>query len=514
MREHLPKIVIVGLLVLIVGVPFLLRPRAEATLAVEEAARLIAFTPHNEQIRFELARAFNDHRRSQGKPDVAFDWRASGGTSDLRKTVLAQFKSLADRGAEDAGIGVDLFFGGGDFEHNQLARGVAVTRDGQEMRIPATVPIDIPEDVLKSAFPEPTIGGEPLYHKDRFWVGVVLSSFGIVYNRDLLEMLNAPEPSGWQTLAAPQLKGFVALADPAHSGSIAQTFNVIVRRRGWHEGWWLLRRTFANARYFTSSASKVPVDVSAGETAAGMCIDFYGRFQAGAVESADGSSRVGYVDPPYTTATTADPISILRGAPHPELAREFVLWLLTPEAQRLWQYRIGAPGGPTRFELRRQPVRRDLYTDAERTHWTDPKMDPWGTSKPLPKPIPNYYAMVAPLSHAMAIDVHDDLVAAWEAILGTSPEHENLPEMLRLFDAMPPELILDWNGDDELRANWQTIVENPNHPRHAEAAAALKAFSDSLAKLTGDADELLRKRLEWTLFFRANYQRMVELAGE
>ena len=39
----------------------------------------------------------------------------------------------------------------------------------------------------------------------------------------------------------------------------------------------------ANARYFTDSSQKPPIDVAQGDCAAGICIDFYGRAQAEAV---------------------------------------------------------------------------------------------------------------------------------------------------------------------------------------------------------------------------------------
>ncbi len=638
MREHRSKIVVVALLVLIVGVPFLLRPavsRTDAQAAAGEAERLIVITPHNEQIRYELARAFNEKRAAEGRPRVVFDWRASGGTSDLRKNVLSQFQALGDRGEEANGIGIDLFWGGGDYEHNQLVRGPVVNlrprdedgrgtsyaldrtllpgamvtlrwtltggqpgRDGGaaggvrptvrvrlaspearielrpatgvaaeetvgsvtasaavreadgdasvEVRVrnggdepvtlggiafhavategfasatatatlsfPVTVPADVPDALLREAFPEPTIGGEPLYHQDRYWVGVVLASFGIVYNNDLLEMIDAPTPTSWQHLAAPQFRGWVALADPAHSGSVATTYNVILRRMGWEEGWTVLREVCANARYFTSSASKVPVDVSAGEAAAGMCIDFYGRFQAGAVASA-GADRVGYADPPFLTATTADPIGVLRGAPHEALANEFVRFLLSAEAQRLWQRRVGTPGGPERFELRRLPIRRDLYTPAEAAHWTDPEADPWTYARPFPEAMPSFQSIVGPLAHAMAIDVHRELVAAWTAILDTPRDHPRLAEMLATFQAMPDDLKPRW-PDAELRGQWQLILDEPSHRRHGDVAETLGAFSDSLGRITRDPDLLLEKRVAWTRFFRRNYERVVTLAGE
>ena len=46
---------------------------------------------------------------------------------------------------------------------------------------------------------------------------------------------------------------------------------------GWHRGMSELLKIAANARYFTDSSSIVPNDVSRGEAAAGMAIDFYAR---------------------------------------------------------------------------------------------------------------------------------------------------------------------------------------------------------------------------------------------
>ena len=511
MGEHTPKIIIVALMLLIVGVPFALRPAAAPTEVVHpgQASQLVLFSPHNEQIRFEISRAFNQWRVERGEPPVEFDWRSSGGTSDLRKAILAQFEAAARGGTEDAGIGADLMFGGGEFEHDKLVQGVTVVRDGQTMSIPVSVPVELPPGLLEAAFPEPHIGGERLYHPKRHWIGVVLSSFGIVYNRDVLAMKGLDEPETWADLGDPRYLGWIALADPAHSGAIAVTYDTILRRLGWNDGWALLRRSFANARYFTASASKVPVDVSAGEAAAGMCIDFYGRFQAGAVNSfssrvsaapdrpaAASGPRVGYVDPAGLTATTADPISMLRGAPNRETATQFIAWLLSPDAQRLWQRSLDAerPGNPRRFELRRQPIRRDLYTPDEKAHWTDPDIDPFAQARPLAPHMQSFYNLVAPVSHAMAIDVHEDLTAAWRAIQAAGVDHPHRDEMLTLFDAMPPELTFE-------------------PPETMDAVEAVEAFKAKLADRYRGSDRLLDDRIAWSIFFRNNYRRIVELAS-
>ncbi len=500
------------LLAAVVALPFLLKfagfgelPARAGNAGGERGGAdvLVILTPHNEQIRSEMAAGFNRWRRAAALGPVSFDWRASGGTTDLRKSVLAQFTALAKAGRPlDQGIGLDLFFGGGDYDHGKLAVGVMV---GPEHETVAQV-ADLPAGLLAAAFPAQTIGGEQLLHPQRLWIGTALSSFGVVYNRDLLAMLKVPAPRSWSDLADPAYAGWVAAADPSHSGSIAAAFNTVLRREGWTAGWGTLRRVFANARYFASSASRVPVDVSSGEAAAGLCIDFYGRTQAGAVAprgagSADAgvvdpgqASRLGYVDPVQDgrsmTATTADPITLLRGAPHRDTAQQFIAWLLSPAGQRLWQARPGTEGGPIRHALRRQPIRRDLYTPVGRAGWSDPQVDPWAAAAPMPEGTPNYFSLVAPVTHALGIDVHDGLVEAWAALRTLGPDHPEHGTAWQLFDAMPEDLTPAVPGD----------------------AVALRDMAQALANRTPDQRLLDAQR--WTGFFAGNYRRIVGLAAE
>ncbi len=483
------------------------------------ADRLIVVTPHNEQIRSEMAAGFNRWRKVAALGPVEFDWRASGGTTDLRRSILAQFTALGQGGRSlDEGIGLDLFFGGGTYDHEKVAAGV---RLGDVMEPVAMAP-DLPEGLLGQVFPKATLGGERLMHPDHLWIGTALSSFGIVYNRDVLVMLKTDAPQTWSDLADPVYAHWLAAADPSHSGSIAAAFNTVLRRQGWTEGWDTLRRVFANARYFSSSATRVPVDVSAGEAAAGMCIDFYGRTQAQAVRSdgwsgdvdRTGMSRLGYIDPQVNgasmTATTADPITLLRGAPHRDLAEQFIAWLLSQEGQRLWQAAPGTPGGPQREALRRQPIRRDLYTPVGRAGWTDAQLDPFVTAVDFPQGTPDYFGFVAPVTHAMAIDVHDDLVAAWAALQATPVTHPQYADMQRLFDAMPEALTPAW-PDTELAADHVAVLADSQHPRHDEAVGVLQVMIHALA--TRKADQKLRDAQQWTRFFQNNYRQVVALGA-
>jgi len=533
MRDTMPKIIIVLLMALIVGVPILLRPDGEEQAVAADAPRLVIYTPHNEQICYEIERAYNQYRLANGLPTLVFDWRTPGGTSDIRKSILSQYQAILDDGDSlDKGIGVDLFFGGGDYDHGKIAAGLSTENpDGTSTDHRIVADPGLPDELMQVVFPSPVIGGEPLYDTRTFeeggqsvevlaWTGVTLSSFGIVYNNDSLAQLGLDPPHTWGDLTDPRLRGWVALADPGHSGSISTTFNTILKREGWTEGWQTLRMAFANARYFATSADRVPVDVSRGDAAMGMCIDFYGRFQAGAI----GDDRVGYVDPiehgHSMTATTADPITLLRGAPTPELAKDFIAWLLSPEAQSLWQRaKTDTPDGlvrPDRFELRRQPIRSDLYTrEGERATWVDQELDPFPTAVPFPQGTPNYFSLVAPVTKAMGIDLHGELSQAWDTLIRAREQGDpNYAQMYELFFAMPDELTLTW-PDTELENNWRQIHYDPAHPRHEEVVATLKAFADQLGTLSDrDNPELIEaNRIRWRAFFQSNYHQIIELGG-
>ncbi len=533
MRNLTTPIIVVAALVVVIAAPFLVRvfkPDAQADAMPKSdkpADRLVILTPHNEAIRNAFALAFSRHRVEAGHPPVEIDWRV-GGTSDLRRTLLDQFSAKGRDGAADDGVGVDVFFGGGPYDHNKLVGGARAEVDGKTVKVRVVEPMPVDKAFMADAYEQSEIGGEPLYvtadldgdgeANDVAWLGTALSSFGIVYNRDVLrDVLRMPEPTTWSDLGDPKLRGWVALADPGHSSSVTVTFDTILRRKGWDGGWAALRRAFANARYFAATSSKPPVDVADGQAAAGMCIAFYGRFQAGHVPG----DRIGYVDPPFMTSITADPVTLLRGGPSLMQTREngrpdsdalsfaFVRFVLSKDGQRLWQRKVGTPGGPTRFALRRVPIRKDIYTDEEREHWTDPTIDPYGIARPVAKGMPSFFSLIEPVTHAMAVDNHEQLQAAWDAICD-HPEHPRRAEMLALFDAMPSDLRVDWpagvKGEDA-----ESIIREGG-PQLEAVTGALASHVAAIAKRWEDSDTKLRDRQRWTAYFRNNYRAIVEMA--
>jgi len=537
MKDWTPRIVVLALFLGTLALPLLWAGQRDDAVR-EDAVRLVIVTPHNEQIRYEFERAFSAwHHKQFGRP-VDIDWRTIGGTSDIIRTLTSQYTAKAKARMEDDGIGFDMMFGGGTYDfHYKLKPGVEVPvlddagnpvrgDDGKFKlrRVSISQPIDreqIGEPLLQAAFPEPDIAGEMLYDPDGHWWGVVLSSFGIVYNQDVLGYLGLDEPQTWDDLADPRYFGWVALGDPSHSGSVKVTYNAILQRYGFERGVATLRRVFANARYFTSSSSKVPLDVSAGDAAAGMCIDFYGRYQSQMIQQ---GKLVGFVAPSGATLVSADPIALLRGAPNREIAVRFIRYLLTEQGQALWNFAQGDPWGPEKFELRRAPIRPDIYAKYS-DRLVDP-VDPFTIAKPVPPGANDYFSTIPVLLHSMCMDIHDDLKAAWLAINETDDQALRA-KMVGEFDKLP---IVDaaslWAQFNALDEGDQKYVRRKIGPSvdllesiatNDTGEAAVLPFEHGLLlsyriRWSNDHRTEIEDRLAWTAFFRAQYRNVADMA--
>ena len=473
--------VILLVLLAVLVLPFALRPDRKASGKADDT--LVIISPHNEAIRHEFDRAFAHWYRDRTGRTVAIDWRLIGGTSEIARFLEGEYtaafqnhwkntlgkpwsnevlqgfsngalptdasaaEARAARAAflaSDAGCDIDLFYGGGSYDFIRQAQAGRLVDSG----VVKAHPEWFNEAVIPQSF-----AGEAFWDKDGLWVGTVLSSFGIVTNRDSLARLGVTDPPRtWADLADPRYAGEVALADPTKSGSIAKAFENVIQQQmqavvvtrlatarfasedarkaaeaqavadGWLDGLRLLQKIGANARYFTDSAQKVPIDVAAGDCAAGMGIDFYGRQQQEAVRRRGGDDRVVYREPAGGAVASVDPIGLLRGAPHRAIAVAFIEFSLSMEGQKLWNLKPGVPGGPDYFALRRLPVRKDFYEiagiDALRS---DPDEHPYAPQDGRliyhPERTGRLFREMAFVMRVMCLDTQPELKRAWRALI-------------------------------------------------------------------------------------------------
>ena len=549
----------------IIGVPFVARQFTRdidaAPTAEARENSLIVVTPHIEQIRVEFGRAFAEWHKKKYGQEVMIDWRSPGGTSEILKLLEAQFAERISAGAirpdgscEKGTIDFDAMMGGGTFEHSRLRTGVSVAspsgekdKDGKPVRV--SVSMSVPpspvfsQEELTAIFGENKVGAGQMYQDDRtaakpndwqHWIGTALSGFGIVYNRDVLKQLGiAGEPKTFGDLRDFKYYGMIALADPRQSGSVATAYDSVLNEAaraavakakaegrpdaeglaaGWEVGWNTLRDLSANARYFSSSSTQPPMDVSQGDAAAALAIDFYGRGQQQAVlapgqDAATG--RVGYVDPAGAVYIDADPVSIIRGGPKPELARRFVEFCMTEQAQALWQFeprRAAAttgstePGtrtsadmelGPQQSRLRRLPIRREMY--AKYLDLFTDKVDPFALASAA-KPIGWRDAMTVMMG-SFGVDAASELRAAWTALnrarANPNFDQATLAEMERLFYSFPSHPMVDGSSK---------VLNAANHD-------AIK----SDIKRWRDAKRTPKVRIAYTEYFRQTFAKVVAL---
>ena len=456
------KYILPSLLVLLAALPVALAPRGDR--ATSDARRVIAYTPHNEQIRFEFGRAFAAwHARVHGEPAEVV-WNTPGGTSEIRRILDANAEA-ALRADRPIGGNADLVFGGGSYEYGQLKREITVEAQGVRRTGRILEPAGFDAPFLSETYGGETIGGDPLFDADGYWLGTALSGFGIVYNRPLLAKLGVPEPVEWADLANARLSGAITMVNPSQSGSVTTALEAILQRLGWERGWQVILRMAANARSVASSAPKVPLDVSAGDSAAGPSIDFYGRYQAQAIIDAGGGARLGYIDPEGQTFIDPDPIALLANAPNRETALRFIRFVLSDEGQALWQFeakpRPDGELGPHRFELRRMPIRR-AFRETHRESFID-DVDPFQIASKVENPDRNARSFIAPMFSAMCADRRDELARAWDAIR-THPSYPTDRALVTAADVTDPTLRLMLEAFDAMPQ-----VDGPDGSRHTVA---------------------------------------------
>lgn len=415
--------------------------------------QLVIISPHNENIRFEFEEAFKDYYQKNFSKDVTLQWRDVGGGSS---SILQYLNNVYDR-ADTAGI--DVLFGGGEYTFQQLNRSNLL------------VPMELKEDVQANI--PATFGGMEMYSPDKTWCGNVVSSFGFLYNKELIKQLGISPPLQWEDLATKEYYDLSILADPTQSGSIAAAFEMIVQsEKDWKEGWKKLLSILSNAKKFTDSSGAAANAPVLGEAVVSVCIDFYGSMRV-----ADAPEKLGYVSPKGQTGFTPDPIAILKNPPNPVAAQRYVDFVLSLKGQGLWTLPPGHEGGPRRYLLNRPPIRKDFYTKYE---------------KDIPEWIARPYAedaemMVDAKLRAIRYGVLAQLVKA-AAI-----------DNLKLMKEAKLKLI-EKGYPDDLSALFYELPENVD-------------TTEEIYQISEQLDDTVQAEIivtDWTRYFRDRYQQILQ----
>lgn len=366
------------------------------------AEQLVVLSPHWEGIKYEFERAFKAFYTAETGREVEIEWVDVGGTSEILRFIKSEFTN------KPSGIGIDLLFGGGLDPFLVLKQAELL----QVYPLPPTLRSEIP----------PSLGGMPLYDPAMQWYGATLSSFGILYNQNVLARLQLPQVATWEDLAQPEVFTWVGSADPRKSGSVHMMYEIILQAYGWDKGWEMITGIGANVRYFTQTAAQTPKDTALGEVAYGLSIDFLAWAQINDV----GAEQLGFVMPRQLTVINPDGLAMLKGAPNQAVAEAFMRFVLSAAGQKLWLLRQGVSGGPQRFQLNRFSILPALYTTVAPGE-TAVQMNPfaWQAAFPFDATLAaKRWTMVNDLIGTLIVDQKQALNRAWRAALANGLEAE------------------------------------------------------------------------------------------
>src|SRR6185503_1362596 len=205
------------------------------TSAAVAQPRVIVVTPHVDAIRNEFARAFSEwHLKHFHRPAVV-EWRNVGGTADSVRFIQSEFSNKPN------GIGIDMLFGGGMEPYLLL--------DDKRLLAAYKPPTEIIDAI------PPTVLGMESYDPEYAWFGAAFSSFGILQNKRVQNLIGMPLVRRWQDLTNPALMGWVGAGDPRNSGTMNVMFEAFLQYFGWDDGWRVLTQLGGNVRKFDRVSS-------------------------------------------------------------------------------------------------------------------------------------------------------------------------------------------------------------------------------------------------------------------
>ena len=170
------------------------------------------------------------------------------------------------------------------------------------------------------------------FYKDPngYWYGIYTGILGFMVNSEDLEAKGLEAPQTWDDLLKPEYKGLIWLSNYNTAGTAKLVVNTIIQLKGHDEGIKYLVDLDKNIAVYTKSGSGPSKNVGIGECTIGI-----GFLHDGIYQILKGYDNIQLVIPEDGTSCEIGPVAIFKGAKHPNAARLFVEYALSPECVEL-----------------------------------------------------------------------------------------------------------------------------------------------------------------------------------
>ena len=166
---------------------------------------------------------------------------------------------------------------------------------------------------------------------DGKWYGIYKGILGFMVNTDELARLNLEAPADWADLLKPEYKGLIWLSNYNTAGTAKLVINTMIQKYGHDEGIQYLVDLDKNIEVYTKSGSGPSKNVGTGE-----CVIGIGFLHDGITQIVDnGYENVKLVIPSSGTSFEIGATAIFKGAAHPNAAKLWIEYALSPECVNL-----------------------------------------------------------------------------------------------------------------------------------------------------------------------------------
>jgi len=162
---------------------------------------------------------------------------------------------------------------------------------------------------------------------DGCWYGIYKGILGFMVNREELERMELETPQDWADLLKPEYQGLIWLSNYNTAGTAKLVINTMIQKYGHDEGIQYLVDLDKNIQVYTKSGSGPSKNVGTGE-----CVIGIGFLHDGVTQIVDnGYENIQLIIPQDGTTCEIGPVAIFKGAKHPNAAKLFMEYALSPE---------------------------------------------------------------------------------------------------------------------------------------------------------------------------------------
>jgi iron(III) transport system substrate-binding protein len=165
------------------------------------------------------------------------------------------------------------------------------------------------------------------YDKNGAWTVVFQAPSDIVYNPKVLSQLNLPAPTTWSDLANPIYKGHIDFQTGTNLATTGSVFYWLYTQLGNASWTQLMKNIAANSPTIASSGGAVTTNAVTGQVPIGI-----GSYNDYLTAKATPNATVAVVTPSPTLENPAV-AGIATNAQHPQMARLFIDWWISPTGQ-------------------------------------------------------------------------------------------------------------------------------------------------------------------------------------